>query len=98
MKRIGFLLLAVATLAGIVAYMPHASGQSDADSSGRSHASAGGRHHSAEAAADNHAFAACQEPSHLHSVDHVLISWLRRAAHRNDGSTCGHPSGDCGAG
>jgi Cytochrome P460 len=33
MKRIGFLLLAVATLAGIVAYMPHASGQSDADSS-----------------------------------------------------------------
>jgi Cytochrome P460 len=33
MKRIGFLLLAVATLAGVVAYMPHASGQSDADSS-----------------------------------------------------------------
>jgi Cytochrome P460 len=33
MKRIGFLLLAVATLAGIVAYMPRASGQSDADSS-----------------------------------------------------------------
>jgi hypothetical protein len=33
MKRIGFLLLAVATLDGIVAYMPRASGQSDADSS-----------------------------------------------------------------
>jgi len=33
MKRIGFLLLAVATLAGAVAYMPHASGQSDGDSS-----------------------------------------------------------------
>jgi hypothetical protein len=33
MKRIGFLLLAVATLAGIVAYMAHASGQSDGDSS-----------------------------------------------------------------
>jgi Cytochrome P460 len=33
MKRIGLLLLAIATLAGIVAYMPHASGQSDADSS-----------------------------------------------------------------
>jgi hypothetical protein len=33
MKQIGFLLLAVPTLAGIVAYMPHASGQSDADSS-----------------------------------------------------------------
>ena len=33
MKRIGFLLFAVATLAGIVAYMPHASGQSDGDSS-----------------------------------------------------------------
>jgi hypothetical protein len=32
-KRIGFLLLAVATLAGIVAYIPHASGQSDGDSS-----------------------------------------------------------------
>jgi hypothetical protein len=33
MKRIGFLLLAVATLAGIVVYMAHASGQSDGDSS-----------------------------------------------------------------
>ena len=33
MKRIGFLLLSVATLAGIVAYIPHASGQSDGDSS-----------------------------------------------------------------
>ena len=33
MKRIGFLLLVVATLAGIVAYMVHASGQSDGDSS-----------------------------------------------------------------
>src|SRR5271155_2169488 len=33
MKRIGFLLFAVATLAGIVAYMPNASGQSDGDSS-----------------------------------------------------------------
>jgi hypothetical protein len=33
MKRIGFLLLAVATLAGVVAYMAHASGQSDGDSS-----------------------------------------------------------------
>ena len=33
MKRVGFLLLAVATLAGIVAYMAHASGQSDGDSS-----------------------------------------------------------------
>jgi Cytochrome P460 len=33
MKRIGFLLLAVATLAGIVSYMAHASGQSDGDSS-----------------------------------------------------------------
>jgi len=33
MKRIGFLLLAVATLAGIVAYKAHASGQSDGDSS-----------------------------------------------------------------
>jgi hypothetical protein len=33
MKRIGFLLLAVATLAGIVAYRAHASGQSDGDSS-----------------------------------------------------------------
>src|SRR3984885_13114008 len=35
MKRIGFLVLAVATLAGIFvfAYMAHASGQSDADSS-----------------------------------------------------------------
>jgi hypothetical protein len=33
MKRIGFLLLAVATLAGIVACRAHASGQSDGDSS-----------------------------------------------------------------
>jgi hypothetical protein len=33
MKRIGFLLLAVATLAGVGAYMAHASGQSDGDSS-----------------------------------------------------------------
>ena len=33
MKRIGFLLLAVATLASIVASMAHASGQSDGDSS-----------------------------------------------------------------
>jgi hypothetical protein len=33
MKQIGFLLLAVATLVGIVAYMAHASGQSDGDSS-----------------------------------------------------------------
>ena len=33
MKRIGFLLLAVATLSGIVAYMPRASGQTDGDSS-----------------------------------------------------------------
>lgn len=33
MKRIGFLLLAVATLAVIVAYMPRASGQSDGDAS-----------------------------------------------------------------
>src|SRR6202050_2441052 len=33
MKRIGFLLLAVATLAVIVAYMPRASGQSDGNSS-----------------------------------------------------------------
>jgi len=33
MKRIGFLLLAVATLAGMVAYMPHASGRSDGGSS-----------------------------------------------------------------
>ena len=33
MKRIGFLLLAVATLAVIVAYMPRASGQSDGKSS-----------------------------------------------------------------
>jgi hypothetical protein len=32
MKRIGFLLLAVVTLTGIV-YMAHASGQSDGDSS-----------------------------------------------------------------
>jgi hypothetical protein len=32
-KRIGFLLLAVATLVGAVAYMPHASGQSDGDAS-----------------------------------------------------------------
>ena len=31
MKRIGFLLLAVATLAGVVAYMAHASGQSDGE-------------------------------------------------------------------
>src|SRR5271165_7595202 len=33
MKGIGFLLLALATFAGIAAYMPRASGQSDADSS-----------------------------------------------------------------
>jgi Cytochrome P460 len=33
MKRIGLLLLAVATLTGIVAYMAQASGQSDGDSS-----------------------------------------------------------------
>jgi hypothetical protein len=33
MKRIGFLLLAVATLSGVVAYVPHASAQSDGDSS-----------------------------------------------------------------
>ena len=33
MKRIGFLLLAVAALAGIGAYMAHASGQSEGDSS-----------------------------------------------------------------
>jgi Cytochrome P460 len=33
MKRFGFLFLAVATLAGMVAYMPHAFGQSDGDSS-----------------------------------------------------------------
>ena len=33
MKRIGFLLLAVATLSGIVAYMARASGQSDGSSS-----------------------------------------------------------------
>jgi hypothetical protein len=33
MKRIGFLLLAVVTLAGIVAYRAHASGQSDGDAS-----------------------------------------------------------------
>jgi hypothetical protein len=33
MKRIGFLLLAVATLAGLFAYMARASGQSDGDSS-----------------------------------------------------------------
>jgi hypothetical protein len=33
MKRIGFLLLAVVTTAGIVAYMARASGQSDEDSS-----------------------------------------------------------------
>ncbi len=32
MKRIGFLLLAVVTVAGIVAHMTHASGQSDGDS------------------------------------------------------------------
>jgi hypothetical protein len=33
MKRIGFLLLAVATLAGVVAYIARASGQSDGDAS-----------------------------------------------------------------
>jgi hypothetical protein len=33
MKRIGFVLLAVATLAGVVTYMAHASGQSDGDAS-----------------------------------------------------------------
>ena len=33
MKRIGFLLFAVAIVAGIFAYMPHASGQSGGDSS-----------------------------------------------------------------
>jgi len=33
MRRIAFLLVAVATLAGIFAYMAHASGQSDGDSS-----------------------------------------------------------------
>src|SRR5271169_4909202 len=33
MKRIGFLLLAVVTVAGIVAHMAHASGQSEGDSS-----------------------------------------------------------------
>jgi hypothetical protein len=33
MKRVGFLLLAVAALAGIGAFMAHASGQSDGDSS-----------------------------------------------------------------
>jgi hypothetical protein len=33
MKRIVFLLLAVATLGGILAYMPHASGQSDESAS-----------------------------------------------------------------
>jgi Cytochrome P460 len=33
MKRIAFLLLAIATLAGIVAFTAHASGQSDRDSS-----------------------------------------------------------------
>ena len=33
MKRLGFLLLAVVALTGIVAYMAHASGQSDGDSS-----------------------------------------------------------------
>jgi hypothetical protein len=33
MKRIAFLLVAVATLAGIVAYVAHASGQPDGDSS-----------------------------------------------------------------
>jgi hypothetical protein len=33
MKRIGFLLLAVATLAGVAAYMVRASGQSDGDAS-----------------------------------------------------------------
>src|SRR5271163_802839 len=33
MKRVSLMLLAVATLAGIVGYIPHASGQSDGDSS-----------------------------------------------------------------
>src|SRR5580700_4890219 len=33
MKRIGFLLLAVVSMAGIIVHMAHASGQSDADSS-----------------------------------------------------------------
>ena len=33
MERIGFLLLALATLAGILACMPHASAQSDAHAS-----------------------------------------------------------------
>ena len=33
MKRIGFLLLAVVTVAGIVAHMAHGSGQSDGDAS-----------------------------------------------------------------
>jgi hypothetical protein len=33
MKRTGFLLLAVVTVAGIVAHMAHASGQSEGDSS-----------------------------------------------------------------
>jgi hypothetical protein len=33
MKWVGFLLLAVASMAGILAYMPHAPGQSDGDSS-----------------------------------------------------------------
>jgi Cytochrome P460 len=33
MKRIGFLLLAIATLAGVVAYIARASGQSEGDSS-----------------------------------------------------------------
>ncbi|MGC1294044.1 MAG: cytochrome P460 family protein [Alloacidobacterium sp.] len=33
MKRVGFLLLAVVTVAGIVTHMAHASGQSDGDSS-----------------------------------------------------------------
>jgi hypothetical protein len=33
MKRIGFLLLAVVTVASVVVHMAHASGQSDGDSS-----------------------------------------------------------------
>src|SRR5271165_4288708 len=36
MKRISFLLLAVVTVAGIVAHLAHASGQSDGDSDGDS--------------------------------------------------------------
>jgi len=36
MKRIGVLLVAIATVAGVVAHMAHASGQSDADSSSNS--------------------------------------------------------------